>query len=107
MGSGLALERWHHPSGLPLSRSPFVDHVDPASRTGDWLNPKNLVTACNPCNSIKADLTLKELGWKRKAIPETDWDGLTSYYPALWKKAGKPDPNHHLPWMAALGCPEN
>jgi 5-methylcytosine-specific restriction endonuclease McrA len=43
-----------------------LDHVIPQSKGGKntW---DNLVTACKPCNSEKADLTLEEYG---KEIPE-------------------------------------
>jgi hypothetical protein len=39
-----------------------VDHVLPVSR-GGTNNPLNLVGACNPCNSAKADFLPVELGW--------------------------------------------
>lgn len=40
-----------------------VDHVKPRSRGGrhSW---ENVVAACKPCNSLKDDRTLAELGWK-------------------------------------------
>ena len=63
-----------------ILRSPFIDHVDPHA----WGGPNdlcNLVTACNPCNAIKADLTLQQLNWELREIPKPDgWDGLVSYY---------------------------
>ena len=39
-----------------------VDHVRPTSRGGTH-DPRNLVGACNPCNSIKSNFLPKELGW--------------------------------------------
>jgi 5-methylcytosine-specific restriction endonuclease McrA len=103
-------EHWKAGTTHPafVLRSPFVDHVVPVSSTGESLDRDNLATACNPCNSIKADFSLDKLpGWKLRPIPNADWDGLTSSYPALWKKAGKPNPKRHLAWMAALGCSES
>jgi 5-methylcytosine-specific restriction endonuclease McrA len=85
-----------------ISRSPLVDHVNPGSTSGDWLNPDNLVTACNPCNSIKADLTLEQLGWTLVEPPDEPWDGLTRYYRPLWEFAGQPDPKFHLGWLQDL-----
>lgn len=87
-----------------LSRSPVVDHVVPGSSGGDWLDPENLVTACWPCNGRKADFTLGQLGWSVLEIPRTEWDGLTTRYPDLWRAAGEPRANYHRVWMGALGC---
>jgi 5-methylcytosine-specific restriction endonuclease McrA len=45
-----------------------LDHVNPRSKGGrhEW---ENLVAACKPCNSKKADKTLKEIGWKLDTKP--------------------------------------
>jgi 5-methylcytosine-specific restriction endonuclease McrA len=45
-----------------------IDHVVPRSRGGDhsW---ENVVSACHKCNHIKADKTLKELGWRLRTLP--------------------------------------
>lgn len=89
-----------------LSRSPVVDHVAPGSTGGDWLDDENLVTACWPCNGRKADFTLRQLGWQLRPISaQTDWDGLISRYPDLWRAAGEPRAGYHEEWMVALGCP--
>ena len=87
-----------------LSRSPVVDHVAPGGRGADWLSRENLVTACWPCNGRKADFTLEQLEWALRPIPDTTWDGLTHYYAALWRAAGKPKPTYHVSWLLALGC---
>lgn len=46
-----------------------VDHVVPRSRGGQdaW---ENVVAACRPCNSKKADRFLSELGWALEATPK-------------------------------------
>ena len=44
----------------------------------------NLATACNPCNKIKSDLGLKEIGWELHPPPDEEWDGLKRYYALLW-----------------------
>ena len=45
-----------------------VDHVLPRSRGGthQW---ENVVSCCHKCNHVKADKTLKELGWKLRTLP--------------------------------------
>jgi hypothetical protein len=58
------------------TRSPMVDHVRPGATGGDWASLENLVTACNPCNSIKADFELEQLGWELLPIANDGWDGL-------------------------------
>lgn len=87
-----------------LSRSPVVDHVQPGSVGGEWHDIDNLVTACWPCNGRKADFTLEQLGWRLRPLSDDDWDGLTRYYPALWRLAGQPKPDYHRSWMKALAC---
>jgi 5-methylcytosine-specific restriction endonuclease McrA len=46
-----------------------IDHVIPKSRGGAhcW---ENVVSACHRCNHIKADKTLKEIGWKLRTTPK-------------------------------------
>lgn len=85
-----------------VTRSPAVDHVVPAAH-GGTDDDANLVTACTPCNSIKSDFTLDQLGWELLSVTEDPWDGLSTYYRALWKMAGQPKPNYHGAWMTALG----
>jgi hypothetical protein len=87
-----------------ISRSAVVDHVEPGSSGGAWLDLENLVTACNPCNSIKSDFSLEQLGWTLQPIQRTRWDGLVGLYPALWEAAGRPAAAFHLAWMRDLGC---
>jgi len=72
-----------HPAYLLLSTS--LDHVHPRARGGSWNERSNLVTACRPCNSGKADFTLEELGWSLldEADVRSDWDGLTGLYQTL------------------------
>lgn len=45
-----------------------VDHVHPRAKGGkhEWMN---VVAACRPCNSKKADKTLGELGWDMRFKP--------------------------------------
>ncbi len=80
-----------HPAYLLVSTS--LDHVDPGGRGGSWLDQDNLVTACWPCNTGKADLRLAEVGWTLLSEGEvrSDWDGLTGATNALWERAGQPD----------------
>lgn len=88
-----------------ITRSPVVDHVDPGAWGGDWNSEENLVTACWPCNAIKADLSLEQLGWPApRSVPETDWDGPTGLYRRLWVVAGSPTVGAHQQWLVAFGC---
>ncbi len=45
-----------------------IDHVVPRSRGGEhrW---ENVVSACHKCNHLKADKTLKEIGWRLRNAP--------------------------------------
>ena len=45
-----------------------IDHVIPRSRGGGH-NWENVVSACHKCNHLKADKTLKELGWRLRSLP--------------------------------------
>jgi hypothetical protein len=93
-----------HPAYLLLSAS--LDHVRPGSRGGSWTERDNLVTACWPCNSGKADLTLEELGWQvlDETAVQSSWDGLTGLYPALWRLTGQTESSYHQPWLRALAA---
>jgi 5-methylcytosine-specific restriction endonuclease McrA len=86
-----------HPA-IP-SRSATLDHVQPWS-AGGGNDTDNLVCACWICNRVKGDLTLEQLGWTLLSIKaNTQWDGLTRYYRALWELAGKPKSADHQLWM--------
>jgi hypothetical protein len=91
-----------HPAYLLLSTS--LDHVNPVGRGGSSGDRDNLVAACWPFNSGKADLTLDELG--RERLPEvavhSDWDGHTGSFPEPWEAAGQPDRQYHARWLRAL-----
>lgn len=91
-----------HPAYLLLSTS--LDHVHPGGRGGSWSEHSNLVAACWPCNSGKADFTLEELGWQLLDPTDvrSDWDGLTGSYAGLWKAANHPDEQYHRRWLRAL-----
>jgi hypothetical protein len=93
-----------HPAYLLLSTS--LDHVNPVGRGGSSGGHDNLVAACWPCNSGKADLTLDELGWELRpgVAVQSDWDGLTGSYSGLWEAAGQPDPQYHGRWLRALAA---
>jgi 5-methylcytosine-specific restriction endonuclease McrA len=92
-----------HPAYLLISTS--LDHVNPGGRGGSWLDEDNLVTACWPCNTGKADLRLDEVGWTLLSETEvrSDWDGLTGATNALWGRAGHPD--IYRDWRRALSIP--
>jgi 5-methylcytosine-specific restriction endonuclease McrA len=91
-----------HPAYLLISTS--LDHRDPGARGGGWTDPDNLVTACWPCNTGKADFTIEELGWTLLGEDEvrSEWTGLTSQYRHLWRAAGEPDAAYHLKRLALL-----
>lgn len=92
-----------HPAYLLVSTS--LDHVEPGGRGGSWLGEDNLVTACWPCNTGKADLRLEEVGWTLLTADDVggDWDGLSSATDALWRRAGRP--NIYRDWRSALTMP--
>lgn len=91
-----------HPAYLLLSTS--LDHVDPGGRGGSWHDPDNLVTACWPCNTGKADLRLDEVGWTLLDVEDvrSDWDGLSSATHGLWERAERPD--IYRDWRRALAA---
>lgn len=79
-----------HPAYLLISTS--LDHVEPGALGGSWFDETNLVTACWPCNTGKADLRLDEVGWTlldRQQV-RSDWDGLSGAVRTLWERAGRP-----------------
>jgi hypothetical protein len=92
-----------HPAYLLVSAS--VDHVDPGGRGGSWLGEDNLVTACWPCNTGKADLRLEEVGWELLDVEtvQSDWDGLSGVVELLWARAGSPA--IYRDWRGALTRP--
>lgn len=91
-----------HPAYLLVSTS--LDHMHPGGRGGDWLGEDNLVTACWPCNTGKADLRLDEIGWTLLSENEvrSDWDGLTRATQALWERASYP--RIYGDWRRALAA---
>ena len=65
---------------------PSLDHVIPLARNGKD-EEENIVTTSMLKNSIKANWTLKELGWKKievKNLP--NWDGLVNWYIDFYQK---------------------
>lgn len=84
-----------------ISRSPAVDHVVPAAWGGS-NQISNLVTACTPCNSIKSDMSLEQIGWQLVQVANPGWDGLAHYYEALWNTAGRPKPQYHSAWLRVV-----
>ena len=92
-----------HP--IYMARSATVDHLVPHAHGGlDEIS--NLVTACWPCNTRKADATLERLGWSVLDVPDTDWDGLVGTYPTLWsvieQTASRADLRFHTRWLKAF-----
>lgn len=45
-----------------------LDHVVPRSRGGEHVW-ENVVSACRRCNHLKADRSVKELGWRMRHAP--------------------------------------
>jgi hypothetical protein len=73
--------------GSAFAHRGAVDHVMPRTRGGP-TEPRNLVTACYPCNYGKAHYTLEELALDLPRPPLLDgWDGLQSLVPELKKRA--------------------
>ena len=73
-------------SPVCATRAASVDHIVPRSR-GGGDEPSNLVAACVPCNQLKANKTLRELGWSlhradaAHAAPLFDLDEV----PVAWR----------------------
>jgi HNH endonuclease len=85
-----------------IARSAVIDHIEPGSLEGDWLDEENLVAACWPCNVRKGDLTLEQLGWELAPPTTVPWDGLTTRYFDLWVAAGRPEAGGHRRWLRAF-----
>jgi 5-methylcytosine-specific restriction endonuclease McrA len=69
-----------------------IDHVIPRSRGGGH-NWENVVSACHKCNHVKADKTLKDLGWRLRIVPREPVG-------AAWRILGTGKP--HLSWIPYL-----
>jgi 5-methylcytosine-specific restriction endonuclease McrA len=94
-----------HP--IHVTRSATIDHVSPHAHGGRNDALDNLATACWTCNTSKGQFTLEQLGWVLREPSKDDWDGLVSFYPALWQaaagKATPADRRFHTGWMRAFG----
>ncbi len=90
------------PRGVPFPPELEGGACPSGGRGGSWLDQENLVTACWPCNTGKADLRLEEVGWTLLSEEDvrSDWDGLTSATNHLWERAGQPDV--YREWRRAL-----
>ncbi len=44
------------------------------------------------------------LGAAQRGEVQSDWDGLTLGYAALWQTAEQPDEQYHGRWLLVLGC---
>jgi hypothetical protein len=81
------------------SRSATLDHVIPWA-AGGRNDPGNLACACWICNRVKGEFSLEQLGWQLLPISDDDgWDGLTRFYPELWRMAGEPRSSEHPLWV--------
>jgi hypothetical protein len=91
-----------HPAVIACAA--VVDHIEPVSHGGNWQDPNNLATACWPCNAMKGEFTLEQLGWRIRPVPEnrTGWDGLSGTYLALWEAADRPVDDALRKWAALL-----
>ena len=69
-----------------------IDHVIPRSRGGGH-NWENVVSACHKCNHVKADKTLKDLGWRLRNVPREPVG-------AAWRILGTGKPQ--LSWIPYL-----
>ena len=88
------------------ARSATLDHVVPWT-AGGRNDPDNLVCACWPCNAIKGNLALGQLGWELLPIVDDGWDGLTRFYRPLWELAGAPRNAEHPLWVKLYSAPMN
>ena len=82
--------------------SPVAPFSTPDSQGGDWAAKDNLLTACWPCNAVKGDLSLEQLGWTMRAGQVDGWDGLVGDYQRLWVAAGRPNPRLHAACIKAF-----
>jgi len=75
-----------------LATATSIDHVIPRSRGGGhtW---ENVVSACHKCNHIKADKSLKEMGWKLRSLPREPVG-------AAWRILGTGHPDSR--WLSYL-----
>ena len=78
------LRRDNHRCGYCASWARTVDHIRPRSRGGPntW---NNLIAACAPCNSIKADRTPEEAGMRLLWEPKAP-DHMAERQQRIWKQ---------------------
>ncbi len=90
-----------HPAYLWIATS--LDHVHDVAGPA-WRDEENLVTACWLCHTGRSGSPDPKLGWEvlSQADVDSDWDGVTGAYAALWSLAGQTDPGYHLRWLEAL-----
>jgi 5-methylcytosine-specific restriction endonuclease McrA len=70
--------------------------VIPRSRGGGH-NWENVVSACHKCNHVKADKTLKDLGWRLRHTPREPVG-------AAWRILGTGKPNRiWIPYLKPFG----
>jgi 5-methylcytosine-specific restriction endonuclease McrA len=73
-----------------------LDHVVPRSRGGshEW---ENVVASCRRCNHVKADRSVRDLGWRMRSAPFRPQG-------AAWRilGTGRSDPRWE-PYLAAFG----
>lgn len=62
------LRRDNHLCAYCARTASTIDHVFPRSRGGEesW---ENLVACCLPCNNLKGNRSLSELGWQLRCVP--------------------------------------
>ena len=73
-----------------------IDHVIPRSRGGGH-NWENVVSACHKCNHLKADKTLKDLGWRLRHTPREPVG-------AAWRILGTGKPHRiWIPYLKPFG----
>jgi len=73
-----------------------IDHVIPRSRGGGH-NWENVVSACHKCNHLKADRTLKDLGWRLRYTPREPVG-------AAWRILGTGKPHRiWIPYLKPFG----
>lgn len=73
-------------SPVCATRAASVDHVVPRSR-GGGDEPTNLVAACVPCNQLKGNRSLSELGWSLLRFEPTEASPLFDLdeVPVAWR----------------------
>jgi len=85
--------------------STSLDHKQPVTR-GGTQEPKNLVTACWLCNSMKQNYALEELEWDLLARPTDPWDGLSGVLEAIVEHQSLTK-GYYRTWIRALRKPED